>query len=309
MHRTDRLLGILLYLQSRHQATGAELAERFEVSRRTILRDVEALSAMGVPVEAESGPGGGFRLMQGYFLPPLVFRTEEAWALLTSMQALLAHGGVPYREALTQAADKVAAVLDARTQVIAERMARRVGVHVWAIDPGPWLDALSHAVLHSESLRITYDGPDGPMEREIDPYLLYSQSGFWFVQAHCHLRAGIRIFRTDRIRSLQPAGRRFTPPDNVDVAQPYAYRRSGEAPNLAIRCTPEAARRVADHPEWAALLRPDGVIRTWVPPGQFAYIARVLLGFGPGLVVEEPTELRELLIEQASAVAAAQQNR
>jgi len=306
MHRTDRLLGILLFLQSRRRATGAELAAHFEVSRRTILRDVETLSAMGVPVEAESGPGGGFRLMQGYFLPPLVFRTEEAWALLTSLQALLAHGGVPHRGALTQAADKVAAVLDARTRSAAERMAKRVGLHVWAVDPGPWLDTLSEAVVQGEGLQITYHGPDGLQERQIDPYLLYSQGGFWFVQAYCHLRAGIRIFRTDRIGDLKPTGRRFPPPASVDVAEPFAYRRRGEKPNVRVRCTPEAARRVADHPEWAAHLNAEGEICTWIPPAQFPYFARVLLGFGPGATVVEPAELREMLVGLAQAVVAAQ---
>lgn len=307
MHRTDRLLGIVLHLQAHGHAAAATLARQFEVSRRTILRDIEALSLLGVPIESESGPGGGFRLLRGYFLPPLAFQAEEAWALLTGLRSLLAHGGVPRRAALAQVADKIAAVLDPRTAATAERMARRVGLHVWGADPGPWLDHLAQAILDGTRLTIGYDGPNGPTEREVDPYLLYSQQGFWQVQGFCHLRQGIRIFRTDRIRTLRPSGRTFVPPPDVDVAAPYAYRRPpvGAAPNVRLRCTPAVAQALAGSPEWANDLQPDGTLVRWMPPSQFRYIARLLLGFGPGLVVEEPPELRQMLAELAREIAVA----
>ncbi|MDB4894555.1 MAG: hypothetical protein JWN15_817 [Firmicutes bacterium] len=120
MNRTDRLLAILLRLQSHGHASAADLARHFEVSRRTILREMGALSTMSVPLEAESGPGGGFRLMRGYFLPPLVFEQAEAWTLLTGVRSLLAHGGVPHRAALVRAADKIAALLPTSSTVRAE---------------------------------------------------------------------------------------------------------------------------------------------------------------------------------------------
>lgn len=303
MHRTDRLLGILLYLQARGRASGAELASHFEVSRRTILRDMESLSAQGVPLEAESGPGGGFRLMRGYFLPPLVFQPDEAWALFAGLRILMAHGAVPQKAALTRVADKVAAVLDPRTRTTAERMARRVGVHIWEVDPGPWLDLVAQAVLEGTGLQIVYEGPDGATEREIDPYLLYSQGGIWLLQAYCHLRSAIRIFRVDRIQAAARSGRGFVPPADLDVAQPYAYRRPPGPPNVRLRCTPEAARRLADHPEWRGALQPDGTAALWVPPDQLPYIARLLLGLSPGITVLEPPALRALLVGLAERVA------
>lgn len=303
MNRTDRLLGILLHLQAYGRATGTELAQQFEVSRRTVLRDMEALSEQGVPIEAESGPGGGFRLMRGYFLPPLVFRPDEAWALTASLQNLLAHGGVPHRESLVRVAEKIAAVLDPRTRQQAERMASRIGLHVVESDPGPWLDSLAQAVLDGTSVSFRYDGNAGEVEREVDPYLLYSRSGIWHMQGYCRLRQGIRIFRTDRIRDLKASGRRFTPPHDVSVLNPYAYRKPPQdvQPNVRLRCSAEAQRILASHPEWADSVQPDGTARKWIPANQFPYVARVLLGCGRGVVVEEPAELRQLVVELAEA--------
>jgi predicted DNA-binding transcriptional regulator YafY len=307
VNRTDRLLAILLRLQSHGHASAADLARHFEVSRRTILRDMEALSTMSVPLEAESGPGGGFRLMRGYFLPPLVFEQAEAWTLLTGVRSLLAHGGVPHREALVRAADKIAALLDARTRAGVERMASRVGVHVRESDPGPYLDAVAEAVVDGQALVLTYNGPEGEAEREVDPYLLYSQGGVWYLQGFCHLRQAIRIFRTDRIRTLHQSGRRFTPPPDQDVADPFAYRRApdGTRSKVRLRLSPEALRQLEGDREWAPFLQPDGTLVRGIPPHQFPFITRLLLSFGPGIVVEEPAELREMLRESALKIAAA----
>jgi predicted DNA-binding transcriptional regulator YafY len=309
MQRTERLLGILLHLQARGRATATELAGHFEVSRRTVLRDMEALSEQGVPLEAESGPGGGFRLMRGYFLPPLVFQPEEAWTLVAGLQNLLAHGGVPHRASLVKVADKVAAILDVRTRQSVERMARRIGLHVVDADPGPWLDTIAQAVLDSTSVSIRYDSKEGEVDREVDPYLLYSQGGIWYLQAYCHLRQSLRIFRTDRIRSLRLSVRRFTPPPDVSVLNPYAYRTPPESkqPNLRVRCTADAHRILSSHPEWAGWLQPDGTLVRWVPPAQFPFVARFLLGCGPGIVVEEPAALRHLVVELAETAISAHQ--
>jgi predicted DNA-binding transcriptional regulator YafY len=307
MHRTDRLFGILLFLQSRGRASAAELAARFEVSRRTILRDMESLSAEGVPLESESGPGGGFRLMRGYFLPPLVFRPDEAWALLAGLHGLLAHGGVPRREALEQALAKLSGVMDGRTRLAAERMARRVGLQVFEAAPGPWLDRLASAAVDGEGLIITYDGPEGELEREIDPWLLYSRGGHWFVEGYCHLRQGRRVFRTDRITALRPSGRCFAPPDDLVVTAGLSSRHppAGAQPNVRLRCSPAALRALSGHPEWAGMTVEGDVVAKWIPPSQFDFVGRFLLGFGAGVVVLEPPALREVVRSAAVAVAAA----
>jgi predicted DNA-binding transcriptional regulator YafY len=97
-------------------------------------------------------------------------------------------------------------------------MASRVGVHVRESDPGPYLDALAEAVVDGQALVLTYSGPEGEAEREVDPYLLYSQGGVWYLQGFCQMRQAIRIFRTDRIRTMQFSRRRFTPPPDQDGA-------------------------------------------------------------------------------------------
>jgi predicted DNA-binding transcriptional regulator YafY len=106
MNRTDRLTGIILALQHRQQ-TAAQLSERFEVSRRTILRDIDALSQIGVPVIAISGSGGGYSLAESHWLKPVQLTSAEATALLLAAQAMSTHQSAPFATATLSAVDKL----------------------------------------------------------------------------------------------------------------------------------------------------------------------------------------------------------
>ncbi|HKG24485.1 MAG TPA: HTH domain-containing protein, partial [Thermomicrobiales bacterium] len=117
MNRSDRLTGIIIALQTRRQ-TAAQLAERFEVSRRTILRDVDALSQIGVPVVALPGSGGGFELVDGYWLQPVQLTSDEAGALLLAARSLTDHPAGPLAGPGRSAVDKLRAAL--RPDVLSE---------------------------------------------------------------------------------------------------------------------------------------------------------------------------------------------
>lgn len=110
MKRMDRMMAIVMALQQRAE-TAQSLADKLEVSKRTVLRDVQALSELGVPLVAVSGPGGGYRLMEGYHLPPLQLTAEEALTLLMALDGMAKYSDGPFREARWTAKDKIRSVL------------------------------------------------------------------------------------------------------------------------------------------------------------------------------------------------------
>jgi predicted DNA-binding transcriptional regulator YafY len=210
MNRTDRLVGILLELQARGELRAQDLAERFEVSVRTVYRDVQALSETGVPVVAT--PGKGYRLMEGYFLPPLSLSAPEA--------ALLALGGEFVRDRvdpeLRQAADdalrKLAAVLPPERREEVARRRRELlfsGLRRRPVDPrlGQWRTAIRERRV-VRMLYHAYRRP-APEPRTVEPVLLIFLAGSWQVAAYCRLRQGPRLFRLDRVDRLEVTPERF----------------------------------------------------------------------------------------------------
>lgn len=140
MQRFDRILGILLFLRSGQSISASELARHFEVSPRTVYRDLETLSSLGVPLYAERGREGGFQLLEGYFLPPLMFSRSEAIALLLGVSLQKNLQATPFPRELIMAEQKLLAALPARLRAILEKAEQIIGV-----------ERLPHDIFHPES--------------------------------------------------------------------------------------------------------------------------------------------------------------
>ncbi|UNO40395.1 WYL domain-containing protein [Streptomyces sp. MST-110588] len=200
--KSDRLLSILLLLQTRGRVPAAELAERLEVSPRTIYRDVEALSAAGVPVYAERGRHGGIALLPGFRTDVTGLTTDESRALFV-LAARGAHAALGLDEALGSALRKVMAALPAPHRPAAELTSRRILVDPdrWMARPRPAvdLDTLHTAVFADRRLRIRYrhSGEPRPRTYTVDPYGLVAKAGTWYLVAD--RRGRPRLFRADRV--------------------------------------------------------------------------------------------------------------
>ncbi|GAA2280492.1 MULTISPECIES: helix-turn-helix transcriptional regulator [Kitasatospora] len=202
--KADRLLSILLLLQTRGQVPATELAERLEVSVRTIYRDVEALSAAGVPVWAERGRLGGIRLLPGYRTDVTGLTGDEARALFV-LAADGTHDALGLGAAIGSALRKVMAALPAPHRPAAERTSERI-----LVDPARWmrggaaeveLGELQRAVFADRRLRLTYrhSGESESREYIVDPYGLVSKAGVWYLVADRDGEA--RLFRSDRVQA------------------------------------------------------------------------------------------------------------
>jgi predicted DNA-binding transcriptional regulator YafY len=220
-----RLLKLLSLLQARRDWPGEELARRLEVSARTIRRDVERLRELGYPVDALTGPSGGYRLEAGTAMPPLLLDDDEAVAIAVGLRTAASASVTGIEETSVRALVKL-------EQVLPSHLRRRVNAlqSVTATLPpkGPTVDPEVLTVIAAtcrdhERLRFRYRGRDGAETRRcVEPHNLVHLGGRWYLAAWDPDRADWRTFRVDRLAGPAPAGRRFTPRE-LPVADPAAY--------------------------------------------------------------------------------------
>ncbi|QKW09329.1 YafY family transcriptional regulator [Streptomyces sp. NA04227] len=314
--KSDRLLAILLLLQTRGRFLAQELAERLEVSVRTIYRDVEALSAAGVPVYAERGRHGGISLLPGYRTDVTGLTEDESRALFV-LAGTGTHEALGLDTALGSALRKVMAALPAPHRPAAELTSRRILVDSarWRAAPraGVDLDVLQDAVFADRRLRLRYrhSGAAEPRTYTVDPYGLVAKAGVWYLVAD---RRGVpRLFRADRIRAATPTSDPVRRRTGVELAQVWEeLRRRVEQRPDGITVTVRVRRDRLDmflRLNAAALREPpeDPGEGEWVTArlGFEALPAvRTLLVLTDNVEVLSPPEAREELARAAVAIGA-----
>lgn len=207
MNRTDRLYAIVEELRASapRRRTARELARRYEVSVRTIERDIAALQQAGVPIYADVGRRGGYTLDKAMTLPPLNFTPAEAVAVAV---ALGRFGDAPFAEASRSALAKIVGAMPERDAAAARELAGRVRLVRRAdAEPVRVLPPVEQAILARRVLRIWYEDRDGvTTEREVEPIVAMAGPYGWYLIAWCRLRRDTRVFRLDRIRKAVLTG-------------------------------------------------------------------------------------------------------
>ncbi|MFJ9631214.1 helix-turn-helix transcriptional regulator [Streptomyces sp. NPDC091280] len=312
--KADRLLSILLLLQTRGRVPAHELADRLEVSVRTIYRDVEALSASGVPVYAERGRHGGIELLAGFRTDVTGLTADESRALFI-LAAQGAHAALGLDAALGSALRKVMAALPAPYRPAAEVTSRRILVDAtrWKGGPQPAvdLDVLQDAVFADRRLRLRYrhSGASEPSTYTVDPYGLVSKAGVWYLVAD--RRARPRLFRADRVHlaTLLPDPVRRRP--GVELADAWEeLRRQVEERPGGLDVTVRVRRSRLDmflrlNASSLAELPEDDGTHEWVTVRLSYRVvreARQLLQFADALEVVAPPEARAEVIAAAASV-------
>jgi predicted DNA-binding transcriptional regulator YafY len=307
-----RLLALLELLQSRPSASGAELAEALGVTDRSLRRYVQRLVDLGIPVESERGPYGGYRLRPGYRLPPLMLTADEAVAVTLGL-ALTRARGVGAAPAATSALAKVQRVLPAEVSERVRALGDALGVVVPAstateADPRQ-LAELGAAAGRGRTVRFLHRPPSGePLPRTVDPYGVVFHAGRWYVVGRDHDRAALRTFRIDRIEDVVPTGGRFRQPDGFDaVGHLVASLATVPYPvsvEVVLHTDLLTARRLV--PATVGVLEPhaEGVLaRIGAVSAESA--ARHLAMLDVGFHVLAPDEVRAALRALGAALAAA----
>jgi predicted DNA-binding transcriptional regulator YafY len=307
MDPSERMLKLLSLLQARPNWTGEELADRLGVTSRTLRRDVNRLRDLGYPVEAMSGPAGGYQLAPGGALPPLLLDDQEAVTVALSLRNA-ASGGLPgFEDAAIAALAKIEQVLPRR---LAEQIAnleastvgitRRSGPPAAAVAPEALLQ-LAQACRRLERLRFSYVDVEGQLsERHVEPYQLVHTARRWYLVARDRDRQAWRTFRVDRISRPVPTGLRFVlddPPDAAAlVAEGLAVAVYTRQARVLLKLPYEQALRMVS-PTVGVLERKRGGTLLRIGADELGWVARYLAGLACQFRILDPPELKQAVAD------------
>jgi len=308
-----RLITLIMLLQRQPNQTARQLAQALDVSVRTVQRYIGMLDEMGIPIYAERGPYGGYALVRGYRMPPMIFTPEEAVAVYLGTSYTEEVWGRLYQEAARGALAKLDNVLpdEQRREVSWARQALQA-VGVQRGDPNhsaPHLEKLRDAVRAGRRVRIVYRGRgrQEPSQRDFDPYTLVHSWGWPYCIGYCHLRQAIRSFRVDRILELELLDQTFEVPADFDLkayvaAEPFFQR----GVRVRLHFAPEPALVALDNrASWDSLEeQQDGSIIVAFATHDLEGAAKTVLRYGYQATILEPEELRDVLLERARAIIA-----
>jgi predicted DNA-binding transcriptional regulator YafY len=310
-HPTTRVLTVLELLQSHAEITGAEIARRLEVDGRTVRRYITMLQDMGIPVEAERGRTGGYRMYAGFKLPPLMFTNEEALSLILSLRAAqqttLTGAPIAVEGALAKVERVLPQLLRQQVRDILDTLDIQLSAPSGVPASPNIVATLSGAVRMSMSVRLRHRGYEGKeTERVIDPYGVVYRVGRWYVVGYCHLRKDIRTFRLDRVSDAVLLDETFTRPDDFDTrehieralaATPGIYRVEAVF-NASLEDLQPHISTIGE------LIAVDGGVRLVCFVQHIEWVAGLLAGVPFPLKIIAPDELRvemRRLIERAMA--------
>jgi predicted DNA-binding transcriptional regulator YafY len=294
MAKADRLLLLLEALQSQPSHTGPELARRLGVDVRTVRRDVVALHALGIPVEAERGPGGGYRLGRGYRMPPLMLTAAEAGTVALALTAAR-HQGLDVDDALAKILRVLPDAVGARVEALEATLSFVAAPPAASPPEAEALLVLGEAARRGRRVRGRYTTAAGEdAARELSPHGVVGHGGRWYVPAFDHDRGELRTFRADRFRALRLGARGEPAPAGFDAAA-HVTRSLARVPwahevEVLLRMPPEeAARRF---PPTLAELQPAGgdtLLR--MRADSLDWVAGLLAGAGCDFEIRRPAAL------------------
>ena len=311
MNRTDRLVAMVMFLQGRRLVRAAELAAHFEISERTVYRDVAALGEAGVPIAGEAGVG--YSLLKGYHLPPVTFTADEASAMFVGAEMVRRFTDTSLHAPMDAALDKLRAVLPRDRQEHLERLAQRTLIletPAGGRDPiaPPCLLTVQQGVVQRRVLRMTYHGRDRDEDtyRDAEPLGIVYYRGGWYMIAWCRLRRDYREFRIDRIRRIELLPEVF--PAHADFSlRKYLEQTVPQGEMLPVRVW--FARRAQERARRGSLATlveervRDGGAEYSFTTSSLEWLADWLLSFGKDAEAVDPPRLRELVRQAADGIA------
>lgn len=305
--KIDRLVSILMVLLDKRRIGARELADMFEVSLRTIYRDIDAISAAGIPVRAAPGVGGGFEIMREYKLDRRVFSTDDLSALLMGLSSL---------SGMVQGDELVHALAKVRSLIPADRAGEiELRVNQICIDLSPWmgsggiqpcLELIKEALQESRLLAFDYIAHHGKKTaRTAEPYRLVLKGSRWYLQGYCRSRGDFRLFRLSRMSNLRLGEETFAPRDAPKPALDFSEMLETLQTCITIRIHKSVMDRVLDHCAYENFT-PDGDehYKVRFPFIENDYHYDLLLGFGAKCECVEPPHVRAEMRRRILAVAA-----
>jgi predicted DNA-binding transcriptional regulator YafY len=302
------VLAVLELLQAHGRMSGPELARRIGVDGRTLRRYIAALEEIGIPVIAGRGRHGGYALVPGFKLPPMVFTDDEALALSVGLLAARGLGLAEAAPAVASAQAKLERVMPANLKRRVRAVDETVSLDLAradAVADSAALVVLSQAAQARQRVHLRYRTASGASERDFDPYGLAWRGGRWYAVGHCHLRGGVRSFRLDRIEGVHPVPASFGRPEGFDALAHLAFSMAtlprAHAIEVLLRADLATARRETF--DTIGVLEPAGdATLLFAQADDLDWFARELSRLPFDFEVRHPAALREALKTHAARI-------
>lgn len=303
MNRIERLTAIIIKLQSKRFVRASEIAGRFEISLRTVYRDIKALEEAGVPIGMETGRG--YFISEGYNLPPVMFTESEAQAVLLAHKLVDKFTDKSIRNQFTSSIEKIKSVLKAKTKEEMERLGPYIEVlkgPAFTNNSNLMLTEIQKALIGKKSLLINYLSAykDEHTLREIGPIGLCFYASNWHLIAFCNLRKDYRDFRLDRIKKLSVLDKNYDLVDKLSL-QEYIKRMlepEGVIP-VKVRFNKRIVRFLAEEKYYYGFIKEGETYGEMVEMDfliqSLGYFARWIITYGKSVEVIGPNELKEHL--------------
>lgn len=294
----NRLLGIIYILMNKGTVTALELSRRFEVSVRTIYRDVENLSMAGIPIYTKKGKNGGISLTDGFVLNKMLVTTEEQQQILAALCSLDEVGAMDEKETLKKLGDFFQ--IEPRNWV-------SIDMSDWSGYRQELVNQLKQAILYHRAVEFDYYGQYREMSRRtVEPVQLIFKEYTWYLSAYCRSRQAMRLFKVLRIKNLKETGQAFMPDGEKyrqDLQMPVKMGNSSVRMEVVLKIVASEAYRIYDRFEEYEIFRQedgDFLVRTICTLDDWVY--GMILSFGPAAEVLEPEPVREEMKNRLSSM-------
>lgn len=303
-----RLLAITMLLLNRKRISARELSERFEISLRTVYRDVETITQAGIPILSHAGANGGYEIMDQYRLDRQFLSIEELQSIIIGLKGISI--GVGEQE-ISVLLDKVGALVAKSEHTTLNELNNQ-----FVIDANPWctsrdkdkLHSIRNAIRQRSLLRFVYtDSQSRLSSRTVEPMTIVMKGFSWYMHAFCLLRQEFRIFRLSRMKEIEILPESFIrrPEPVMTLSYGQAEQGSSHYVNLILQLQPEARAQAEDYFGAEQIVtQPDGtlLINSRQPEGSWLY--PMLLSYGASLRIIEPTHIANIVKEKAQQIVA-----
>jgi|SRR5699024_5114963 len=303
MNRTDRLTAMIIYLQGHQRVTVQKMAERYDISERTVYRDLQALQEAGVPIGSEEGKG--YFIVKGYHLPPVMFDKNEASALLAGERLMEKWEDTKLSRSYSAALDKIRSVLRSREKEYIETLDQHIKTFSYSDERNIETDErvfsfLQDAIVNQEVVHLSYYSPynDQHTRRDVEPLGLLLRDNFWYLAGWCRLRTDYRMFRVDRIENYKKSAAQLpaSPKHTLKEFSEQSFFEEQELQEVTVTFDEEMVRYLGDqkyYRGWVSEETVDGGVKMTFLTSSIAYFARWLLMWGDGIEVIAPPNLQK----------------
>ncbi|WP_059042180.1 helix-turn-helix transcriptional regulator [Paenibacillus rubinfantis] len=303
MSKSKRLMELMMTVNRKRKFTVKELADEFGVSSRTILRDLQELSELGVPLYSEVGPHGGYQVLNERVLPPIAFTEEEAVSIFFASHALRHYEFLPFETEASSALGKFYHYMSSDVRDRIDQMKNRVDfVTPTRQSAFPYLSLLLEGAIQQQVLRIHYESRRSVSTcRQIQPVGIFASGGLWYCPAYCFERRDFRLFRCDRITSAEIAEGPDAPvPLDLRHIHLGNWEEHHSSKPVLVDCAVELTRLGVEacegqliHRRLELHVREDGsgLLKGPIPASEVPYLATFFIGLGQEVTVLEPPEL------------------